>query len=326
MHRVTCPQCGAAVAEGTAICPKCDHILDSSFLDVSGPAGDDDEPTHTGSKPSAAPSRPAVSGRPAGPRVTGGAKALAKPGGAPGGAAAPPRSATGARPPVKKSSTAARPVVQRPPGSSSSGSAQAVKRPPPSPRPPAQDEADIRTAAPGSPTAEVPSAPGFGMQRTNSGISIVAPEAVLSDAKTFVRELRTSDKLAFIGAAITVLLCFLPWKETAQEGEVLGFVSLGFAAFLANLVAMGAIVIRTRNAMPRLHPVAPWLLQLGSICFGIVWSLIFIKISTDGQPVAATIGNEMVPLSRASFGVYMGLMTQLVALAGTLMGLKEKPA
>ncbi|MBX5482887.1 MAG: hypothetical protein IRZ16_13755 [Myxococcaceae bacterium] len=164
------------------------------------------------------------------------------------------------------------------------------------------------------------------MPRTHSGISVVAPEAMLAEAKIFVRDLPTSDKLAFIGAAIAVLVSFLPWKETFSEGEVLGFVSLGFAAFVSNLATLGAIVVRVRKAMPRLHPVIPWLVQLGMICFGIVWCLIFIKISTDDRMTAALIGNQMVPASKPSFGVYLALLMEMVALAGTLMGLKEKPA
>lgn len=199
------------------------------------------------------------------------------------------------------------------------------RRAPPSSRQVETEEEDFRPRASRRPPADEPaSAPGIG--RTYSGINVVAPEDALNDARVFVRELRSSDKLAFVGAAGTVFLAFLPWKETAAEGEILGLMSLGFLNFIANLLAMGAIVVRVRNAMPRLNPVIPWLVQLGTICFGIVWSLIFMKLSYDGQQVPALIGNSMVAVSSPSFGVYLALLTQLVALAGTLLGLKEKPA
>ncbi len=160
--------------------------------------------------------------------------------------------------------------------------------------------------------------------RTYSGINMVAPEDAFAEAKHFVRELRTSDKLAFIGAALTAFTAFLPWKETASEGEVLGLMSLGVASFIANGVAMAAIAVRVRNAMPRLHPVIPWLVQLGTVCFGLIWCLVFMKVSYNGTQVPALIGNQVVALSKPVFGVFFALLTQLVALGGTLMGLKEK--
>src|SRR5439155_22366548 len=38
-RRVKCPGCGTAVDDGASICPKCDYIIDSSFLEGAAEAG-----------------------------------------------------------------------------------------------------------------------------------------------------------------------------------------------------------------------------------------------------------------------------------------------
>ncbi len=161
---------------------------------------------------------------------------------------------------------------------------------------------------------------------TNSGVKMQAPEEALGDMKDFVLELPLSDKIAFLGAVGSVLFTFLPWKETAEEGDVIGLVSLGFVALLASLVAMGAIVVRTRKSMPNLAPLAPWLVQLGAVCFAIIWCLIYVGISWDTTKVQAPIGNLVISRSTPSLGVFFALIANCTSLAGTLMGLREKPA
>src|SRR5439155_6712188 len=54
LPRVKCPGCGAAVKDGTSICPKCDFIIDGSFLE-GAPAPAARAPTPTPSKPKLRP-------------------------------------------------------------------------------------------------------------------------------------------------------------------------------------------------------------------------------------------------------------------------------
>jgi hypothetical protein len=154
---------------------------------------------------------------------------------------------------------------------------------------------------------------------------VLDPEEAMADARNFLVSLTFSDKLAFWGAAGTLFACFLPWKETAQEGESIGLLSLGALVFTANIVLIAAIIIRTRKVMPRLHALVPWLLQFGTSSFSIVWSLVLIKLAVNTQITRATVGNEEVWMSKPGAGVVLAVFTSIVALGGTLMGLREKP-
>lgn len=101
--------------------------------------------------------------------------------------------------------------------------------------------------------------------------------------------------------------------------------SLGLPVFLVSILAITALVVRVRRVMPKLNPLVPWLLQLSAVCFCIVWALIFIKLSWDSRMAKSPIGNFDMYISKPAFGVFITLLTSIVALAGTLMGLKEKP-
>ncbi len=81
MAAMRCPACAATVDDDAAICPKCDHIIDASFLDDLGGATDedtdpgaaapalDDDDTDPGAKaPAAAARAPQPRARPAPPR------------------------------------------------------------------------------------------------------------------------------------------------------------------------------------------------------------------------------------------------------------------
>ncbi|MHB8877629.1 MAG: hypothetical protein ACYC8T_28390, partial [Myxococcaceae bacterium] len=138
--------------------------------------------------------------------------------------------------------------------------------------------------------------------------------------------LPSSDKLAFTGAALNILFAFFPWKETVVDGEVLGLMSLGFPVFAVSIICIMAIVVRVRRIMPKLNPLVPWLLQLTAVCFCIVWCLIFVKLSWDSRLAKSPVGNFDMYISKPSFGVFISVITSLLALGGTLMGLKEKPA
>ncbi len=153
------------------------------------------------------------------------------------------------------------------------------------------------------------------------------PETLLADIKAFIGGLGTADKLAFIGSALTVLMAFFPWKETRDDGEVIGLLSLGLPAVLAAVVTMVAVGARDQRSLPGFSPALLWMGQLGSVCVSLIWCLVFIKLSWDSQEVPALIGNEnVVALSRPAMGVYLSLVTEAIALAGTLMGVKERPA
>jgi len=163
------------------------------------------------------------------------------------------------------------------------------------------------------------------MPRVTGSHRLVSPEEMLTDIKHFILELGQSDKLAFLGACATVLLSFIPWKSTATDGDILGMVSLGVFVLIAAVVTLSAVAVRVRKVMPHLNPIIPWLAQLGASAFAIIWCLVFIRLAWNGQQVPADIGNEMVPLSSPSAGVFLALLSSLVSLTGTLMGLKEKP-
>lgn len=154
---------------------------------------------------------------------------------------------------------------------------------------------------------------------------VLDPEEAMADARNFMVSLTFSDKLAFWGAIATLFACFLPWKDTVEEGESIGLLSLGALVFAANIVLIVAIIVRTRKAMPRLHALVPWLMQFGASSFSIVWALVLIKLAVNTQKARALYGNEEVWMSKPGAGVILAVLTSIVALGGTLMGLREKP-
>ena len=151
------------------------------------------------------------------------------------------------------------------------------------------------------------------------------PEDWMTDVRHFIVGLSTSDKIAFWGALGTILACFFPWKETVDDGDALGLVSLGAFVFAACIILIIAMTIRVRNAMPRLNALVPWLLQFGTASFSIIWCLVFIKLSWDSTLARSPIGNYDMWTSKPSIGVFVALLLSIVALFGTLLGLREKP-
>lgn len=335
---LNCPGCGTKVAEGTSICPSCDYIIDSSFISTDAPqdSGDDAEAApppprkQTGSRPAVrtnpgprgtSGSRPAVrtasgtASRPRVPTAPGSRPSAPAPAAADADAtnirsmedilrSAPQRS-TGAR-----AATGPRPAA-RPGGTGPRPAAPAPRRPPQQTE---LDPADINY---------VPTRDPYG---TNSGTGqIVAPEQVIEDFRDFMGVLGRSDKFAFVGAATILVSAFLPWKETAAEGDILGLMSLGLLAVLAAIGIIGSIAVRVRRFMPNLNVLVPWLVQLGLSIFSVLWCIVFMKISYDATEVPSPMGNATIMNSSPSFGAFLGLMGALTSLAGTLLGLKEKP-
>ncbi|MCY1079681.1 hypothetical protein [Archangium lansingense] len=335
---LNCPGCGTKVADGTSICPSCDYIIDSSFISTDAPqdSGDDAEDAPPPPRKQTA-SRPAARNNP-GARAPTGSRPAARTAStasrprvptSPGRPAAPApaladEDATNIRPmedilrnAPQRSAGARAPSGSRPAARPAGGNSRPAAAAAPAPRRPQQTELD---------PADINYVPTRDPSGTNTGTGqIVAPEEVIEDFRDFVGVLGRSDKIAFGGAVTILVSAFLPWKETAAEGDILGLMSLGLLAVLAASGIIGAITVRVRRLMPHLNVLIPWLAQLGLSVFCILWCIIFMKISYDATEVPSPMGNATIMNSSPSFGVFLGLMGALTSLAGSLLGLKEKP-
>jgi uncharacterized Zn finger protein (UPF0148 family) len=306
---LNCPGCGKKVADGTTICPSCDYIIDASFISTDAPQDDDEQAPP--SRPARAPGARSSTGRPS-------TNARARPVAPPVANEdatniksmeeivrnAPPRAAAG------KSNPNARPVAPR-----ASGSAPRPAAPPP--RRARETEVD---------PADVGYQPSRGTSSGNESGLIAAPEDVFEEFRQFVSLMGFSDKVALGGVGLIVLSGFFPWKETAAEGDILGLMSLGLVCIVAALAILGTITLRVRRMLPNVNVLLPWLGQLALSIFCVVWCIVFMKISTDASAVPSLMGNAKVMNSSPSMGAYMGIVGSLACLAGTLLGLKEKPA
>ncbi|GMU62871.1 MAG: hypothetical protein AMXMBFR34_46340 [Myxococcaceae bacterium] len=225
---------------------------------------------------------------------------------------------------------APRPVASKP------GVKKVLKKPAPGKRP---------AARPGAPKSRMPEAPArAAKQETADWRSQVSqsdwdemqqkdkekfvadkgldPDDVLKDARGFFAVLSSSDKMAFFGTAAMLLSTFFPWKETVQDGDVLGLLSAGIVVSLLSALALASMVLRVRKAFS-VNPLLPWILQLGCLGFGIVWCLVYVKMSWDSTMVRSPIGNFDMWASKPSFGVIFGFMAGVVGTLGTVGGLKD---
>ncbi|QRK13942.1 hypothetical protein JQX13_35215 [Archangium violaceum] len=335
---LNCPGCGTKVADGTSICPSCDYIIDASFISTDAPQGSDDDGSEASPPPPRRQSAP--SSRPV--RTASGAR-----GGTTGSRPAVRPAGTGSRPrvPATSSSRAPAPAPADEDATNIKSMDEIVRNAPQRPtggRAATGSRPAARTAGTGTPRAAAPTprrAPETELDPSdinyvptrdpysNSGTGqIVAPEQVIEDFRDFVGVLGRSDKIAFAGGVTLIISAFLPWKETAAEGEILGLMSLGLIAVLAAIGILGAIAVRVRRLMPHLNVLVPWLAQLGLSAFSILWCIIFMKVSYDATEVPSPMGNATIMNSSPSFGVFLGLLGALTSLGGTLLGLKEKPA
>jgi hypothetical protein len=280
---LNCPGCGTKVADGTSICPKCDYIIDGSFLSSEPPAGNNDDDESTGAAPDPRKASPAsrpvrpVGGPGSKTGTTGKVRAVSVTGkSGPRPAVAAGKSVTGR--------TGPRPAVRPAPPS----------RPPepePAPEPPAEPPPRKAILPPASPN-----------RTFSTGTKIVAPEQMMEEAREFITELSRADKLAFGGAVAVILSCFLPWKETAADGDVLGLMSSGFGALLL-----------------------PWMTQLIGSVICVLYTVVTLRFSIDTTEVPSAIGNALIMNSSPSLGVFIALLGGLGAMAGSLLGLKERP-
>jgi hypothetical protein len=173
--------------------------------------------------------------------------------------------------------------------------------------------------APTLPTRYAPESPGG--RGAASYSPVFSPEETMDDARLFLGGLTTADKLVLLGGGLGALCSFLPWKETAAEGEVIGLQSLGVVATALMALAVVAMVGRARRSA-RVHPAVAWLVQLGCTGATVVWCLVFIKLSLDLTQAQSVDGNMLVPVSKPALGAYLGVVSGIISAAGTLMGLK----
>lgn len=255
----------------------------------------------------------------------------------PTGSHAAVKSGTGSRPAVKTGTTGSHPSVKSGTGSrpavgtgsrpavrtGTTGSSRAV--PAVRPAPPEDPKADMapeeedwripaRTPAPAAPKSS----------SANDNAGIVAPEEIIADTRAFIGELSRSDKIAFGSACLIIFSCFMPWKETAADGEILGLMSAGVGALLGAALVIGAIFVRKRGTLPKVNASVPWMTQLGVSFFCILYTVIFIKVSIDTTQVQSQLGNAMAFVSSPSIGVFLGLLGAIGALVGSIMGLRER--
>jgi hypothetical protein len=149
------------------------------------------------------------------------------------------------------------------------------------------------------------------------------PDEVFEEIKGMISTMPRADRLALAGCALIVLASFFPWRDTAKDGEILGLMSSGIIATLAAIAAGAAVIARTRRSFPHVNPMLPWLVQLGSVCFAIVWCLMFMRASWDARLVTAHAGNLQQAVSKPAIGVVVALLAGIVGLSGTLMGVRS---
>ncbi|WP_369414502.1 hypothetical protein [Corallococcus soli] len=265
--------------------------------------------TGVGPQPKSRPSAPVPRARPAPARPK------------PGARAAPPSSddSTNVRSmdDIAKE-RAARPPTRSGPAAKAAPARSTAARRAPAPAPVSRDEDDLDSDGGASdPWAREGRDPGA------SRAPIEDPEVLLADARSFLGELEGADRIAFWGAALVVLSCFMPWKETAEDGDFLGLISLGFISFLFAVSTMVFVGIRVRNTMAWVNPMLPWGAQTASSVICLVWSLVFLKLSSDTHMVPSPLGNSEMMNSSPSIGCFLGVLGAVVALLGSLMGLRR---
>lgn len=288
---LNCPGCGSKVAANTSICTVCDFIIDGSFLSAEPPADDNDEGTGVEEDP-----RPVKPAAPARPRAKSGSRTAA---------------------PAAEESTNIRSMDE------------IVRSAPPRPARPARAAPAPRRAPPPPVQEPVDAGPDPWDREARSlsgGNPVADPDELIRDAKELFGLLAGGDKVAFWGAAVVLLSCFMPWKETAADGDVLGLMSTGVGAFVLSIILMTAVGMRVKGSFGRMNPAVPWMGQLVCSFLCLVWCIIYIKVSADTTRVPTPIGNAEMMNSSPSFGVFVAVLGSLAALAGTLLGLKSKPA
>ena len=182
---------------------------------------------------------------------------------------------------------------------------------------------ELDDAEPRKPLLPPPQA-SRGYATTNTSGKMVAPEEVIAGTREFIGELSKPDKITFASAALIGLSCFMPWKETAADGDVLGLMSAGVGALLGAGLIIGTIFARVRRTLPKINPSVIWMTQLGASFLCVLYTVVFIKTAFDSTQVPSHFGNQMTWNSSPSFGVFLGLLGAIGALVGSVMGQRER--
>lgn len=148
------------------------------------------------------------------------------------------------------------------------------------------------------------------------------PDDVMGEARQFVHQLATADKVAFFGLALMGLACFLPWKETVSEGDVLGLLSSGVVVLAAALAGALALAARVRRS-PSVNPLVLWVAQVSAVGIATLWCLVYAATSWDSTLAQAPVGNYEVWVSKPSLGLLLAFLAGVLAGLGTILGLKE---
>lgn len=182
--------------------------------------------------------------------------------------------------------------------------------------PPETDEDDEVDAAP-SPVASARAVrrghepePSFGQR---------SPEDMLGDVRDFVRELPFFERMSLAGSVTALVACFLPWKDTLEDGDVLGVFSSGFASFALTVGSMVLLVLRAQGAVPTLPRAWLFLGQLGGNAGAGLWALICIKTAWNPTMTQALVGNYMRPVSTPSVGVFLTVLASIAAVLGGVL-------
>jgi hypothetical protein len=155
-------------------------------------------------------------------------------------------------------------------------------------------------------------------------VSFTAPDEALNEARAFVDSLTFFDKLAVGGVGLLFISLFLPWRESAANGDEIGMVTSGFFAALLALGGVGVLVARLRNLIPQQFSVPPAVLvmiQSGLLGFSALLCLIFLFSAYDGTQVPANVGNGTMAASTPSLGAILGLAGAVLGTVGSVMGM-----
>jgi hypothetical protein len=197
-----------------------------------------------------------------------------------------------------------------------------MPEPEPEPVPEPDDpepEEDWRPKRPPPEAAPAPQA-----QAKQRDASFTSPDEALDEARAFMNALTKSDKLAVGGFVLLALSLFLPWRETATDGDELGILTSGFFAALLGLSAVGMLVVRLRKSFPNMPEMAPVVAQVALAALSALVSVTFLLSSYDGTQVPANVGGGMMRASTPSLGAILGLAGAAVGLVGTVLGMKGR--
>jgi hypothetical protein len=168
------------------------------------------------------------------------------------------------------------------------------------------------------------SAPAQVKAKDPDAVSFTAPDEALHEARAFVDSLTIFDKLAVGGVGLLILSLFLPWRESAANGDEIGMVTSGFFAALIAGGGIGVLVARLRNLVPPQFNLTPALLvmiQTGLTGFSALLCLIFLFSAYDGTQVPANVGNGTMAASTPSLGAIMGLAGAAMGTVGSVLGM-----